>query len=1244
MNLNFKNMKKLFIHYSPSPPVLRKILEETGLEQDEIEDIIKNYPDVKSIIDADPKELAKNVGIDEEEAKNLQIFIKKRISGNKVGTDFLKRWGRVSSDANLKSSYEEYERLSKLYPNSPIVWEIKGETLEKMGRFKEAEKSYEKAYKLYLQRGEMPPENLIEKLKREKKDRSFTKVKGLSNGLGTINGFKNGFRNGLINGKGIVNGSSISSSMRPIKDVGKILIPLFIVFIIIAAPLLGVIFFEKHYIFKVDGNFQEWKSEMSYYGLKSPKSSINIRSVKFHPADNGIFFYIHPQEDIFKVSTGIYIFLDIDSSSSTGYLVKGLGADYMIELYGWNSSVVGKALYIFNGTDQYDFLNFRKIGGANVIYKDQKIEGFVSLPYKEFRAIAISYDYTGNEALAPCPHYGKNSFLVIEEKYASLLKENDTDVVTKMELIGNNIQISSINFTFSGTAKVHNLLFSLYLDDGNGIFDSGDSLISTTNYVGGILKFQHLNLNLNNSTLFLTVYIKGTSNSEKTIKIEVSEIDSPKDYFIDNRIEDATYIGKIPSMPTIDGSFEDWKNISTDPMQDVISSNGSMKIDAPNIDILHYGSFNDRTLYLFMDVRGKLLGGADAPTKRFPSLPDSDGDSVPDILDPYPYDFNNDGVPDNKSYVVINDEKLPDVDGDGIADYPQGNDMWLNTTIPSWFPSPYANRVIHKYIGPVPAKKEYGIDTITIYINSDNDIRTGFSLPQYPMGADYMIEIYGKDGKVLNSSLYTYQGARWIYKKTLTPFLGYHGMELNTSVYSSSTSTFIFISDWKGDKDSAGNTLQRTRNPTEFNFNISKSLKIEIKYENSTVHKESLASLRADFGTDVQVTFSNGDENRAYIARTKNGVLWTVFDTFSGFLSFANSTDNGESWTVYTTNIRGEKPVIFADSSNNVYIFYENHTATSNFTYLRIDSQGAVHIYMYAQTSWWKHVYNLSVAYLSADAGHVYIAFDYYYNSYYYLGYIHSNDSGLNWEGSLLYNLTDNPGNPCVAISSGSQPKTFIAFEYYYSNSIWVVVVVNNSGVTSNDWSINKVLYGNTNEGYRDYRHPSIFSYDDRIYLTYEALSGTQILWFWIPSDWDIKFISSIDNGDSWSTESIVADGRNNEVSPWVISDGDSVYLFYIDKSSNRRASVIMKKSNDNGETWGDTIQIDDENNVSPIYHAVSAIYSGGGIYVVWTDGRNGNDDIYFDKIPEFNELIIPIIATLSILLIMRKRERKSNE
>src|SRR5439155_9902020 len=93
---------------------------------------------------------------------------------------------------------------------------------------------------------------------------------------------------------------------------------------------------------------------------------------------------------------------------------------------------------------------------------------------------------------------------------------------------------------------------------------------------------------------------------------------------------------------------------------------------------------------------------------------DTDRDTVPDAIGPMPMDFNNDGTPDAQTNC--------DVDGDGIIDYgcPGGTNYWLNTTIPSNFPAPYAGRFVSVYIGPDNRPPTLGEDAVRIFLDIDN--------------------------------------------------------------------------------------------------------------------------------------------------------------------------------------------------------------------------------------------------------------------------------------------------------------------------------------------------------------------------------------------------------------------------------------------------------------------------------------------------------------------------------------------
>ncbi len=801
--------------------MLEEQLREYGLSARQIANLIKYFKTVDGIIDSEDYEIASIGDMSIAEARKLKNYLSQKIEKRGIGRDFLKRWGGVVSQTNIESAYEEYDKLSKMYPKSPVVWQIKAELLEKMGRYKEAKDAYLQAYKLYEERNEIPPSVIEDKVRGKLfHAKNGGNGVGLINGFGMMNGksiinglsmdFKHGFRNGIINGSGLVNGTrkGVYGGKGKTPRYLRFFTALIIILILIYTPLLGTILFEKKYPFRVDGNFGEWQSVMPYYALKSyVPGYMDITLLKFHISHNGVYFFIETREAMFTNASGIYIFIDGDMNSYTGYLVSGIGADYMVEIYGWNQTVRGASFYIFNSSNQKSFSGFESMFSIPTALRGNKLEGFIAHKITTFRTYVITTDYSGRHDMTYIPVEGRERAIVLEDNDAHLIKLGEKISLLKINIYtyGKDMKIKNITFDYYGTSTPFDMKdMYLYLDDGNGIFDSSDSLIGAdwTIKEKRYVFFGNFDIQIHkNTTIFLVVRCNDTNALEKTAMMKIASIGSDLPYYVVNRIDEAIYIGRIPNNVYIDGSFDDWKIVKSDPVGDVITPGGTYKSSYENVDIINYSSFNGVSTYFYVEVNGKMMGGDDSPILRRFVLPDSDRDTVPDRFDPLPHDFNNDHIPDNESYVIINGTKLPDVDKDGIADYPYGNDMWLNTTIPSWFPKPYAGKKVHIYIGPVPHREIYGYDTLRIYVNADGNTTTGFSLPHYPIGADYMVEIYGRDGNVENATTYRYHNGKWTYFSDVKYYLGYHQIEIASGIHASNTVSLFVLSDWNGDHD-----------------------------------------------------------------------------------------------------------------------------------------------------------------------------------------------------------------------------------------------------------------------------------------------------------------------------------------------------------------------------------------------------------------------------------------------------------
>ncbi len=846
--------------------MLRDYLKDYGLSSDQINYICKYYGSEDSLLDSEDFEIAAISGLSIEEARRLKEFIATKRHGG-VARDFLRRWSRILSDEDLESAYREYEKLAKLHPESPVIWQIKGELLEKMGRHAEAMEAYRRAKELYEKRNEIPPSVLEEKLHGATyHHRTQTNGIGLINGLGFsngksrshVNGFSNGFKNGIINGSGLVNGTGRIGGERrgQTPPIIRFLIAMVIIFVVVYSPLISLFFFQGAPAYSIDGNFDEWRSAVPYYSLKSAPGDIDITVVKFHPTERGLYFFIQSRSRIFQNASGYYIFIDGDMDSNTGYLVDNIGAEYMVEIYGWNGSIVGRSLYLFNSTDNYDFSGFTNIGDVAAASRGNMLEGFIPHRFYNFRSVVVSSDYAGGSDVVDVPKYGSTPIYIREKSYSTIVHFNETEPVLKLEFFSQtNFTLDNITFKFNGTATPVDMnRIALYLDDGDNVFDSHDTMISDSWGLkdGWKIIFPKLDLNLKNkSTIFLTVRCQWNYLMERSIFVSVVNLGVNLDYVIVDLSDGGSYIGRIPDEVHVDGSFMDWQHTKSDPVMDVRDPAGHYTMGDYNIDITNYSSYNGDHLYFYLAVNGELFGGSACPVERSYRLPDSDGDSVPDRFDIYPYDFNNDGVPDDESVIIINGTRYPDVDGDGIPDYPYGEDMWLNTTIPSNFPAPYGGKEVHKYIGPVPTTHIYGYDTLRIYINSDNNVSTGFSLPHFPIGADYMVEMYGTGGSIINASLYTYSAGNWTYLRNISFFKGYHSIELDSGISTLHASSVMILSDWDSDRDLTDSPLV---SPDTRGVNVHKQLHL---HYNATSQNLEMDTFKGNTGYYVNIKANN---------------------------------------------------------------------------------------------------------------------------------------------------------------------------------------------------------------------------------------------------------------------------------------------------------------------------------------------------------------------------------------------------
>ena len=224
-------------------------------------------------------------------------------------------------------------------------------------------------------------------------------TRSLVNGNGAVNG--NGLisNQGLINGNGLINGQGRGRKAQvaadPAADPGSIrtrkrrrnrlaaLVAIAAVAVVML-PVLAVILHPAAPRMSVDGNFGDWQGMPIISDGPDPSApSPDLDIVRYSTTVSGdsAFFYIEVAGRMLsgKISTGgidaVNVFLDIDQNATTGYTIHGIGADLRLEAHGWNGQVQGCTMYKFSPKRAgRDWNGWSSVGGFSAVAQGSKME------------------------------------------------------------------------------------------------------------------------------------------------------------------------------------------------------------------------------------------------------------------------------------------------------------------------------------------------------------------------------------------------------------------------------------------------------------------------------------------------------------------------------------------------------------------------------------------------------------------------------------------------------------------------------------------------------------------------------------------------------------------------------------------------------------------------------------------------------------------------------------------------------
>ncbi len=163
------------------------------------------------------------------------------------------------------------------------------------------------------------------------------------------------------------------------------------------------------------------------------------------------------------------------------------------------------------------------------------------------------------------------------------------------------------------------------------------------------------------------------------------------------------YIGEVSERIVIDGAFDDWKDISS------YLDNDQDSVKNKNIDMNEYRlAYSEGDLSLYFEVEGTMMGGTTVPVKP---------------------EFVEKSSIESVTHSQITPEIIDEKD---------------------------INAISQEIREKIPLPQVLGEDSAYIFLDTDQNPTTGCYLEAHNIGADYLIQITGKNGRILESNCYIF--------------------------------------------------------------------------------------------------------------------------------------------------------------------------------------------------------------------------------------------------------------------------------------------------------------------------------------------------------------------------------------------------------------------------------------------------------------------------------------------------------
>jgi len=359
---------------------------------------------------------------------------------------------------------------------------------------------------------------------------------------------------------------------------------------------------------------------------------------------------------------------------------------------------------------------------------------------------------------------------------------------------------------------------------------------------------------------------------------------------------------------------------------------------------------------------------------------------------------------------------------------------------------------------------------------------------------------------------------------------------------------------------------------------------------------------------DPAYSFTKSYYNHTNNLAVKNNIVHVVWSdqrdggSVNDEIYYKRSIDGGTSWgndIRLTNNVRMSYDPAIVTSNTALHVIWEDFSNNPyKVYYKRSIDEGITWSPDIQLTNSWCHSHYPAIA---SSGNYLHLVYGDCKSGHYEIYYRRSDDEGLTWGSEVMLTNADNFNSEAPSITvNGSEIHVVWdddrfgpnQTDIYYKHSL-------DNGVT---WSAETHL----NNNIAKYQNPVI------------AVSGDVVHALWADAyrnnGVNISYKRSIDKGITWSNQ-IVINQNGFGCDPSVSVCGSNVHVVWEDRRDGVE-EIYYNSSVDGGVNWGNDTRLtyDPASSYFPCIFAEAS-----GLHLVWTEYRDGNDEIYYKRNPTGN-------------------------